>query len=117
MGRPRLNAILPPLDARCTFSAETNFGEPSKGEEAMARRRFQDPKPKRSGKWWYLIVWQDEIENGRRIRKRKRIKLAPAAMLEREVKKVAVEALRPLNQGLITVGSATNVRDFVEGTY
>ena len=83
----------------------------------MARRRFQDPKPKRGGKWWYLIVWRDEIENGRRIRKRKRIKLALATMLEREVLKIAAEALRPLNQGLITVGSATSVCDFVEGTY
>ncbi len=66
----------------------------------MARRRFQDPKPQRLGKWWYLLTWQDEFVEGRRIRKRKRIKLAPATMPEREVRKIAAEMLRPLNQGL-----------------
>jgi integrase len=98
--------------------AETNFGEPSKGEaEKMARRRFQNPTPKRVGKWWYLLQWQDEFHDGRRIRKRKRVKLAPAAMPEREVKKIAAEHLRPLNQGLVTIGSATKFEDFVESVY
>jgi len=72
---------------------EINFGEPSaKGEfEKMARRRFQDPEPKREGNFWYLLVWQDEFSQGRRTRKRKRVKLAPTTMPEREVKKVAAE--------------------------
>lgn len=83
----------------------------------MARRRFQDPSPKRVGKWWYLLQWQDEFHNGRRIRKRKRVKLAPATMPEREVRKVAAEHLRPLNQGLVTIGSATKFEDFVESVY
>ena len=83
----------------------------------MARRRFQDPKPIREGNWWYLLYRQDEFENGRRIRKRKREKLAPAAMLEREVKKIAAERLRSLNQGLITIGSATKFEDYVEEVY
>jgi integrase len=97
---------------------ETNFGEPSKGEfEKMARRRFQDPKPKREGKWWYVLCWQDEFVNGRRGRKRKRVKLAPATMPEREVKKIAAEHLRPLNQGLVNIGSATKFEDYVESVY
>ena len=97
---------------------ETNFGEPSKGDfEKMARRRFQDPKPVRQGNWWYLLYWQDEFENGRRIRKRKREKLAPATMLEREVRKIAAERLRSLNQGLLTIGSATKFEDYVEEVY
>jgi integrase len=103
---------------RDILDAEANFGKPSKGDfEKMARRRFQDPKPKRLGKWWYLLIWEDAIERERRIRVRKRIKLAPATMLEREVRKIAQEKLRPLNQGLITVGSAMKLEDYVEGIY
>jgi len=83
----------------------------------MARRRFQDPKPVRVGKWWYLLSWQDEFINGRRIRRRKRTKLALANMLEREVRKIAAEILRPLNQGLISVGSGTKFEDFVASVY
>ena len=85
---------------------ETSIGGLSKGEiERMARRRFQAPKPKRRGKWWCLLYWQDEFVDGRRVRRRKRINLAPADTPEREVYKMAAEHLRPMNQGLITVGS------------
>jgi integrase len=98
--------------------AEAYQGEPSRGAfEAMARRRFQDPKPKRVGNWWYLLSWQDVFEGGRRIRKRKRTKLAPATMPEREVKKIAAEALRPLNQVLLTVGSAVKFGEYFEQVY
>jgi len=83
----------------------------------MARRRFQDPRPKRLGKWWYLLTWQDEFQEGRRTRKRKRTKLAPANTPEREARRIAAEILRPLNQGLVTVGSATKFVDYVEGVY
>src|SRR5712692_11400425 len=80
---------------------ETPIGGPSKGEiEKMARRRFQAPKPKRRGKWWCLLYWQDEFVDGRRTRKRKRINLALAGTPEREVNKIAAEQLRPMNQGL-----------------
>jgi len=74
----------------------------------MAKRRFQDPKPERVGKAWYLRIRQDEFVGGAKTRKLKRIKLAPASMPEREVRKIAAEILRPVNQGLITVGSAVN---------
>jgi integrase len=108
-----------PSDPACGIVlVETNSGKPSKGEfDRMARRRFQDPKPKRVGKWWYLLCWQDEFIEGRKLRKRKRIKIAPAAMPEREVKKIAAETLRPMNQGLVTIGSATKFEDFVESVY
>jgi integrase len=97
---------------------ETSIGGLSKGEiERMARRRFQAPKPKRRGKWWCLLFWQNEFVDGRRVRKRKRINLAPADTPEREVEKIAAEHLRPMNQGLITVGSATNFADFVDNVY
>lgn len=92
-----------------------NTGTPSPREiEAMARRRFQAPSPFREGHFWWLFHWQDEFVAGQRIRKRKRTKLAPAAMSEREVKKIAAEFLRPLNQGLITIGAATGFADYVE---
>jgi integrase len=83
----------------------------------MARRRFQDPKPKREGNYWYLRVWQDVFVGGVRTRRRQRIKIAPASTLEREAKKIAAEMLRPVNQGLVTVGSAVNFTEYVDSTY
>jgi integrase len=82
--------------------------------ERMARRRFQDPKPILEGNFWYLRVWQNAPGVAR---KRERIKLAPASTPEREVLKMAAERLRPVNRGLITVGSAVNFMTYVEGTY
>ena len=83
----------------------------------MARRRFQQPTPKRRGKWWTLLYWQDEFQNGRRIRKRTRVKIAPVTLPEREARKIAAEYLRPLNQGLETIGSATKFEDYVKAVY
>ena len=85
--------------------------------EAMAKRRFQDPKPERAGKYWYVRVRQDEFIGGVRTRKLHRVKLAPATMPEREVKKIAAEILRPVNQGLISVGSAVNFNQYMQTTY
>src|SRR5262249_54424968 len=73
--------------------------------------------PKREGKWWYLRVWEDAFIGGARTRSRQRIKLATASTPEREVKKIAVEMLRPVNQELITVGAAVNFNEYVETTY
>lgn len=83
----------------------------------MARRRFQDPEPELVGNWWQVRVYEDHYSNGRRIRKRKRIRLAPASMPVREVQKLKAEHLRPLNQGLITAGSATTFETFVQSVY
>jgi hypothetical protein len=103
---------------RAIVLPETTFDEPSReGYETMARRRFQHPKPQREENFWWLFPWQDEFVNGKRIRKRKRVKLAPASMPEREVRKIAAEILRPLNQGLVTIGSATKFADFVAEVY
>ena len=98
---------------------ETNFaaGPSQEAFQKMARRRFQDPMPKKEGRWWYILTWQDELRSGKRTRKRRRIKLAPAAMPEREVRKIAAETLRPVNQGLITVGSATTFEEYTEAVY
>ena len=83
----------------------------------MARRRFQNPKPRKEGRWWVLYYWHDEFKNGERSRRKKRQKLASVTMKEREVLKVASEFLRPINQGFVNIGSATTFRDFVDGTY
>ena len=83
----------------------------------MARRRFQDPVPKREVNFWYLLCWQDAFVEGIQTRKRQRIKLAPATVPEREVRKIAAEILRPVNQGLVSVGSAVNFKEYLESTY
>ncbi|HLV85814.1 MAG TPA: tyrosine-type recombinase/integrase [Candidatus Sulfotelmatobacter sp.] len=97
---------------------EADSGTPSPLEvEQMARRRFQAPTPFREGHFWWLFHWQDEFADGKRIRKRKRSKLAPASISEREVKKIAAEFLRPLNQGLISIGSAVGFSEYVTNEY
>src|SRR6266851_5456706 len=105
--------------ARGTLCGEASFDRPSpRGElEAMAKRRFQDPEPEVVGKWWQIRVYRDEYIDGRRVRKRTRIRLAPASMPVREVQKIKAEYLRPLNQGLISAGSATPFESFVDAVY
>jgi hypothetical protein len=92
-------------------------GSASSKDEAMARRRFQNPSPRREGNWWVLYYWQDDFVNGERSRRKKREKLAPATVKEREVQKIASELLRPTNQGLTLIGSATLFEEFVSSTY
>jgi len=83
----------------------------------MARRRYQDPKPFREGNWWWIKPWQDEYFGGQLKRKQKRLKVCPAEKGEREASRIASEMLRPMNQGLQTIGSATRFADYVEGTF
>jgi integrase len=100
---------------RVIVAAEANSaGKLRGGFEAMARRRFQNPKPFREGQFWWLRVW-DTSPTG--SRKRQRIKLARVDMSAREVKKIAEDILRPTNQGLELTGSAMKLCDFVTGTY
>ena len=103
---------------RGIVSTEANLGRPSKGDfESMARRRFQDPTPKRRGDWWTIQVRRDDFAGGKRKRTKTRVRIAPATVPEREARKIAAEYLRPLNQGLESIGSATNFRYYVEKTY
>jgi integrase len=113
------NSIPEILDAGSMLSREAAFPPAShRGDfEKMAMRRFQDPRPKREGNFWYLLHWQDVFSEGVRTRKRQRVKLAPATMPEREVKKIAAELLRPMNQGLISAGSAVTFSEYVETEY
>jgi hypothetical protein len=78
---------------------------------------MSDPKPEKEGRWWVLRYWQDDFQDGRRIRKRKRARLAKATTPEREVRKIALELLRPINQGLVPLGSAMQFNEYVDSTY
>jgi integrase len=113
-----MSASHQPAENRANINVEADLPAPSKGDfDAMARRRFQDPKPRLEGNWWVLYYWRDEFSNGQRRRRKKRERLAPATVKEREVRKIAVEFLRPLNQGLVPIGAATSFTEFVDGTY
>jgi integrase len=83
----------------------------------MARRRFQDPTPQKRGAWWTLQIRRDDFVAGRRVRTKTRVRIAPATMPQREARKVAAEYLRPLNQSLQSLGSATNFMSYIEETY
>jgi hypothetical protein len=63
------------------------------------------------------LLLDDEFVQEERRRKKKRHVLGPATMGEREAEKVRDEFLRPLNQGLINIGSATNFEDYLESVY
>jgi integrase len=97
---------------------ETNPALPSREDfEKMAKRRFQNPTPKRRGNNWTLLFWRDEVEGGKVVRRRVRETLAPASVPYREVVKIAAEFLRPQNQGLVSLGSATRFEHYVREIY
>jgi len=83
----------------------------------MARRRFQSPSPQKRGSWWTLQIRRDDFVAGERVRTKTRVRIAPATMPEREARKVAAEYLRPFNQNLQSLGSATNFASYVAETY
>lgn len=83
----------------------------------MARRRYQKPAPRREGRQWVIYYWDDEFVDQERRRKKKRYVLGPVTMGEREAEKLRDEFLRPLNQGLVNIGSATKFEDYVESVY
>ena len=118
MQEPGHNSEMTAPVERVIVLPKANSSYPLKGGfERMARRRHQNPKPVRRGEWWTLRVWKDTFTEGEHHRTRERIRLAPATIGVREVQKIADEYLRPLNQGLETIGSATNFRTYVENTY
>jgi len=91
----------------------------SRGEEMerMARRRHQNPEPKKHGNHWTIVVWKDDFQHGKPQRRQVRVRLAPLDTKWRDVLRLRDEYLRPLNQGIISIGSATNFRKYVEQTY
>jgi integrase len=106
------------VEGRGIVLPEANTVIPLKGNfERMARRRFQNPKPRRRADWWIIQVRQDVVVNGKLKRINKRVRLAPVTMTEREVRKVAAEYLRPLNQGIQGIGSAVSFAQYVQQEY
>jgi integrase len=85
--------------------------------ERMARRRHQSPALEKHGNFWTIVVRKDEFEDGKPVRNRRRIRLAPLTKKEREVLKLRDEYLQTINNNFSGVGSATNFSDFVKGTY
>jgi integrase len=107
------------MDDVAIIRNQANIGAPISPQEMerMAKRRFQNPQPQRRGAWWTMRVWRDEFVDGKHVRKQRRVRLAASTVPEREVKKIATEYLRPLNQGLESLGSATNFEHFIETIY
>jgi Phage integrase, N-terminal SAM-like domain len=83
----------------------------------MARRRYQHPVPERHGKWWTLRVYRDHHIGNQRVRRQDRIRLGPSSLPAQEIKKVADEYLRPMNQNLAGVGAALTFGGYVSETY
>jgi len=101
-----------------TIRPQANTGAPPmEGMEKMARRRYQNPTPVRRGRWWTVLVWKDHFIDGKQVRRRERLRIAPASKGEREAARIVAEVLRPMNQGLETIGSATNFKHFVDNVY
>src|SRR6266852_1401892 len=113
--RPNTN----PSDAvrRAIVLGEAASSASQEDFEKMARRRYQRPKPELWRNHWWIRIRQDEMIGGTLTRKLKRIKLGPATMLAREAAKVAAEYLRPVNQGMISAGSAVSFNQYVETTW
>src|ERR1700694_4732367 len=64
------------------------------GFERMARKRYQDPTPKRRGAWWTLRFRQDEIVDGKPTRIRKEVRLARVENTsERDARRLGLESI------------------------
>jgi hypothetical protein len=84
----------------------------------MARRRYQNPKLHKHRKWWTIVIWKDEFQDGKPKRQQVPVGLAPISEAsERKAQKLKDEYLRQVNNGLSAVASETNFKAFVEKTY
>lgn len=101
-----------------TIRAQANTGVPSlEAIDQMSRRRHQDPTLEKHGKFWTIIVRKDDFVDGKPVRRRTRVRIAPITTPIRQALKIKDEYLRPINQGLTAIGSATNFRKYVEDYY
>ncbi len=78
----------------------------------MARRRYQKPTPKKRGKQWSILVREDVVKLGQRIRKTKRIPLGPATLTRAEAERLRDDYLAAINQMQVGIGGAILFRDF-----
>jgi integrase len=123
------NGIPLPVDAR-DHSPSSSAGDRISAEadaasalsqqeerESVALRRYQKPEPKKHGKHWTIIVTEDYLQDGRPQRRQKRVRLAPLETKWRQVLRLRDEYVKPLNQGMLAWGSATDFKTFVQQTY
>jgi hypothetical protein len=69
------NAQRPTADDAGRLPSEAITGLALEGTfERMARRRYQKPEPFIEGNWWWIVVRQDHLIDGKLTRKTKRIK-------------------------------------------
>jgi len=80
----------------------------------MARRRYQKPTPKRRGQQWTILIREDVSQNGQRIRRVRRVPLAPTAVNKREAERLRDEYLEAVNQAHVGIGGACLFRDFAQ---
>ncbi|HEV7674334.1 MAG TPA: site-specific integrase [Candidatus Angelobacter sp.] len=84
----------------------------------MARRRYQNPKPKRHGNQWRILVWKDVFENGDWNRKRVPHVLGAVNDIGfREAQQRAAAVMDPLNLQPRSPGVAVTFRHFVDDVY
>jgi len=83
--------------------------------EKMARWRFQNPTPRRRGRWW-VDIRRDVFVAGEQNEYRPRSELRRAEKSFRGAQKIADKYMRLINQGLESIGSATNFNRYVETT-
>jgi len=100
------------------LSAGTKSGLLSLQEqEAMQRRRFQNPRPEKHGSRWRVRVWRDVVVDGRIVRKQVSEDLGPASAPFREMAKRAQDIVAPLNHGKVAINASVTFETFVKGTY
>jgi integrase len=78
----------------------------------MARRRYQKPTPKKRGKQWSILVREEVVEHGQRIRKPRRIPLGPSSLTRAEAERLRDDYLAAINQAHVGIGGAILFRDF-----
>jgi len=78
----------------------------------MARRRYQKPTPKKRGKQWSILVREEVVEHGQRIRKPRRIPLGPSWLTRAEAERLRDDYLAAINQAHVGIGGAILFRDF-----
>lgn len=79
----------------------------------MARRRYQKPTPKRRGGNWTILVREDVVANGQRIRKVKRVRLGPETLTWADAERLRDDYLASVNDPVSGIGGAVLFREFV----
>jgi len=79
----------------------------------MARRRYQKPAPKKRGSQWTILVREDQVVNGQRTRKVKRIVLGPERLCKADAERLRDDYLAAINDPNLGIGGACLFADFV----